>query len=130
SASAHLDLRALPDGEDELWGEIRRLAGDDIDLDWDMAISPIASPVDAPFVDTIRAALVEEDPDGVVVPFLLPASTDNKHFSRLGVRGYGFVPLRVPDDFDVYGQFHAADERVPVDALRFAARTTRRILTA
>src|SRR5690606_16938444 len=101
SASAHLDLRALPDGEDELWGEIRRLAGDDIDLDWDVAISPIASPVDAPFVDTIRAALVEEDPDGVVVPFLLPASTDNKHFSRLGVRGYGFVPLRVPDDFDV-----------------------------
>jgi len=128
AAEAHVDLRALPDGEDALWDDIRELAGDDIEVEWDVAISPIASPVDAPFVDTIREALSAEDPDGVVVPFLLPASTDNKHFSRLGVRGYGFVPLRVPDDFDVYGQFHAADERIPVESLRFAARTTLRIV--
>lgn len=129
AASAHVDLRALPDREDELWADVRSLAGEGIDLEWDVAISPIASPVDSPFVDTISRALAEEDPDGVVVPFLLPASTDNKHFSRLGVRGYGFVPLRVPDDFDVYGQFHATDERIPVESLRFAARTTRRIVT-
>ncbi|WP_119696702.1 M20/M25/M40 family metallo-hydrolase [Microbacterium halotolerans] len=129
AAHAELDVRALPGGEDDLRAELTRLAGDDIDLDWDISISPISSPVDAEFVGTISRALVEEDPDGVVVPYLLPASTDNKHFAKLGVRGYGFVPLRVPDDFDVYGQFHAADERVPVDALRFAARTTHRILT-
>jgi acetylornithine deacetylase/succinyl-diaminopimelate desuccinylase-like protein len=62
------------------------------------------------------------------VPFLLPASTDNKHLARLGIRGYGFVPLRVPADFDVFGQFHAADECVPVSALAFGTRVTARIL--
>jgi acetylornithine deacetylase/succinyl-diaminopimelate desuccinylase-like protein len=46
----------------------------------------------------------------------------------LGIHGYGFVPLRVPRDFDVFAQFHAADERVPVDALHFSARVTERIL--
>jgi len=69
-----------------------------------------------------------EDAGGTVVPYLLPASTDNKHLARLGIRGYGFVPLRVPADFDVYGQFHAADERVPVDAVYFGTRVTARIL--
>jgi acetylornithine deacetylase/succinyl-diaminopimelate desuccinylase-like protein len=64
------------------------------------------------------------------VPYLLPASTDNKHFARLGVHGYGFVPLRVPDDFDVYGQFHSADECVPVESLYFSARVTARILAS
>jgi acetylornithine deacetylase/succinyl-diaminopimelate desuccinylase-like protein len=64
----------------------------------------------------------------VVLPYLLAASTDNKNFSRLGFAGYGFTPLRVPDDFDTFGLFHAADERVPVSALRFGARVTERIL--
>ena len=49
-------------------------------------------------------------------------------FARLGIAGYGFVPLRVPEGFDVFGQFHTADERIPVESLEFSARTTERIL--
>lgn len=128
SAHATLDLRALPDGEAALREGIEKLAGDTVDVSWQRMISPIDAPIDGPFIDVISAAIGAEDPDGVVVPYLLPASTDNKHFSRLGVNGYGFVPLRVPEDFDVYGQFHAADECVPVESLRFSARTTARIL--
>ena len=62
------------------------------------------------------------------MPYLLPASTDNKHLARLGIAGYGFVPLRVPDGFDVFGQFHTADEHIPVDTLYFSARVTQRLL--
>ena len=129
AASAHVDVRMLPGRPEQVRDDIRAIAGDDVELEWSRWIEPIAAPVDGPLVGTIERALTAEDPDGVVVPYLLPASTDNKHFARLGVNGYGFVPLRVPDDFDVYGQFHAADERIPVDSLRFAARTTLRILT-
>lgn len=128
SAQAIVDLRALPDREDELRDEITRLAGDAVDLHWQASLSPIAAPIDSPFVSAIGDAIRAEDPDGIVVPYLLPASTDNKHFARLGVLGYGFVPLRVPDDFDVYGQFHSADECVPLESLYFSARTTARIL--
>jgi len=64
-------------------------------------------------IGTLCAAIAADDPDGVVVPYLLAASTDNKSFSRLGIAGYGFAPLRVPDDVDTFGLFHAVDERVP-----------------
>ncbi|MDQ0644543.1 M20/M25/M40 family metallo-hydrolase [Microbacterium murale] len=128
SAEALVDYRALPDGEDDLLAEVERLAGETVEVERLRSMKPVASPVDGPFVEVISAALTAEDPDGVVVPYLLPASTDNKHFARLGVNGYGFVPLRVPDDFDVYGQFHSADECVPVESLYFCARVTAGIL--
>lgn len=127
-ASARLDIRVLPGQDDALRSDLRRLAGDDVEVQEGRWWSATQSPIDAPLIETLRTATLAEDPDGIVVPYLLPASTDNKHFARLGIHGYGFVPLRVPRDVDVFGQFHAADERVPVTALHFSARTTARIL--
>jgi acetylornithine deacetylase/succinyl-diaminopimelate desuccinylase-like protein len=127
-ARAEIDLRVLPGGEDTFRPEIERLVGPDVTVEWGQWIPPIAAPADAPFVATLRAAIAADDPGGVVVPYLLPASTDNKHLARLGIAGYGFAPLRVPADFDAYGLFHAVDERVPLAALRFGARVTERIL--
>ena len=49
----------------------------------------------------------------------MPAGTDNKALSRLGIAGYGFAPLRLPADLDFPGLFHGVDERVPLDALDF-----------
>ncbi|PTT20783.1 hypothetical protein DBR36_05185 [Microbacterium sp. HMWF026] len=128
SASATLDVRIVPGQHDAVRAELAEVVGDDVEVTWARDIEAIESPVDAPLVDVLQRAIGAEDPEGVVVPYLLPASTDNKHLSRLGIRGYGFVPLRVPADFDVFGQFHAADERVPVDALHFGTRVTARIL--
>ncbi|MGL3149411.1 M20/M25/M40 family metallo-hydrolase [Microbacterium sp. A82] len=127
-AEAIIDYRALPQGEASLLAELELLAGDGVEVEQFRSMDPIDSPIDSALIEVIRAAIADEDAGGVVVPYLLPASTDNKHFARLGVHGYGFVPLRVPDDFDVYGQFHAVDECVPVDALYFSARATARIL--
>jgi acetylornithine deacetylase/succinyl-diaminopimelate desuccinylase-like protein len=126
-AVAEIDTRILPGSEGIFEREVKRLVGDGVSVEW-QSMPPIAAPADAPLVDTLRAAVAAEDPDGVVVPYLLPASTDNKSLSRLGIAGYGFAPLRVPDDFDVFGLFHAVDERVPLSALRFGARVTERIL--
>lgn len=128
SASATLDVRIVPGQHDAVRAELAEVVGDDVEVTWARDIEAIESPVDAPLVDVLQRAIGAEDPEGVVVPYLLPASTDNKHLSRLGIRGYGFVPLRVPADFDVFGQFHAADERAPVDALHFGTRVTARIL--
>ena len=97
-------------------------------VEWAQLNAPVVAPVDGPLIETVRSAVAHDDPDGVVVPYLLPASTDNKSFSLLGIAGYGFTPLRVPDGFDAFGQFHAVDERVPLTALRFGARVMRRIL--
>ncbi|WP_255368482.1 M20/M25/M40 family metallo-hydrolase [Agromyces sp. CF514] len=127
-ATASLDLRVLPGHEDSFIEELRDVVGADVELEVSTWIAPIASPVDAPIVAAMQQAIEADDPEGLVVPYLLPASTDNKHLSRLGIAGYGFVPLRVPDGFDVFGQFHTADEHIPVDALAFSARVTERLL--
>jgi len=74
------------------------------------------------------AALHAEDPDALVLPYMLSAGTDNKSLARLGITGYGFAPLRLPEGLDFTGMFHGVDERVPVDALRFGVRTLERFL--
>lgn len=127
-AKARLDIRILPGDDESLRTGILELVGSDIEVRWGRWWSATEAPTDSPLLAVLQAAIDAEDPGAVVVPYLLPASTDNKHFARLGIAGYGFVPVRVPEDFDVFGQFHAADERIPVDALAFSARTTQRIL--
>ncbi|HEU0182419.1 MAG TPA: M20/M25/M40 family metallo-hydrolase [Agromyces mariniharenae] len=128
SATAALDLRVLPGHEESFRRDLRALVGDGIEIEVGPWIPPIAADPAAPLLGVIRRAIGREDPDGVVVPYLLPASTDNKHLARLGIAGYGFVPLRVPDGFDVFGQFHTADEHVPVESLAFCARVTAEVL--
>jgi len=127
-AIAEVDTRVVPGGEEEFRREVERVVGEDVSVEWVLSNAPVVSPVDGPLVQTVREAVAHDDPDGVVVPYLLAASTDNKNFSRLGIAGYGFTPLRVPAGFDAFGQFHAVDERVPLAALRFGAGVLRRIL--
>jgi acetylornithine deacetylase/succinyl-diaminopimelate desuccinylase-like protein len=67
-------------------------------------------------------ALVAEDPDAVVAPYLCSAGTDAKHFTKLGVRSYGFTPVRLPADLEFAALFHGVDERVPTESLEFGAR--------
>ena len=52
--------------------------------------------------------------------------TDGRFFARLGIQTYGFLPLNLPDGFEFLKLIHAADERVPADAVRFGAEAIRR----
>ncbi|WP_310530310.1 hypothetical protein [Nocardioides sp.] len=71
---------------------------------------------------------IEEDPEDVVARYLMSGGSEDKHFNRLGMRSYGFAPLRLPADLDFTALFHGVDERVPVDALEFGARVLDRFL--
>jgi acetylornithine deacetylase/succinyl-diaminopimelate desuccinylase-like protein len=67
------------------------------------------------------AAIVgEREPAATPFPVLLPGYTDARHFARLGIQGYGFLPLRLPRTFPIELS-HAPDERVTVDAVRWGA---------
>ena len=83
---------------------------------------------DGRLVDTMVAALQSEDPGARVLPYCLSGGTDNKALSLLGIRGYGFAPLRLPPGLDFAGMFHGIDERVPLGALRFGTRVLGRLL--
>jgi len=57
------------------------------------------------------------DPEGITAPFMMSGGTDGRIFARLGIQPYGFLPTKLPRDFDFLRTIHAADERIPVEAL-------------
>jgi acetylornithine deacetylase/succinyl-diaminopimelate desuccinylase-like protein len=127
-AHAIVDCRLLPGTEDGFKAQLVELAGPGIEVEWITSLPAVQAPEEGLLLDSIRRAVATEDPEGIVAPYLVPAGTDNKHLTALGIAGYGFAPLPVPAGFDVLAQFHATDERVPVTALTDGARMLRRIL--
>ncbi|CAL9288949.1 M20/M25/M40 family metallo-hydrolase [Streptomyces sp. SudanB182_2057] len=127
-AVAHIDGRYLPGTEEEFATTLDRLTGPDVH--WEFAHREVAlqAPVDTPLFAGMRAAVEEFAPGGHVVPYCMAGGTDAKQFSRLGITGYGFVPLKLPVGFDHAALFHGVDERVPVEALRFGVRVLDRFL--
>ena len=116
-----LDGRVLPGyGPAAMVAEVGALLGPDaeieVTLDETGAVTPNLAlyPV---LADILQAA----DPDGRPIPYLFPAVTDGRIFARLGIQTYGFLPMRLPPGFDFMATVHAADERVPVDAIAFGA---------
>jgi acetylornithine deacetylase/succinyl-diaminopimelate desuccinylase-like protein len=118
-ASAYVDGRMLPGGEDEFRDTLDRLTGPDVDWEFHHKEVALQAPVDSPTFAKLRAAIERFDPEGHVVPYCMSGGTDAKQFSRLGITGYGFSPLKLPPGFDYAAMFHGVDERVPVDALHF-----------
>ena len=59
---------------------------------------------------------------------MLSGGTDAKSFSTLGIRCFGFVPLRLPPSLDFAALFHGVDEHVPVESLQFGVDVLDRFL--
>lgn len=127
-AVGHLDGRTLPGYEEEFDATMADLLGDAITVDSVSSQAAWETPYDGALVDAMTRSLLAEDPDALVAPYLMSGGTDAKHFRALGVRSYGFAPLRLPADLDFTALFHGVDERVPVDALEFGARVLDRFL--
>ncbi|MEU7427724.1 M20/M25/M40 family metallo-hydrolase [Streptomyces sp. NPDC040750] len=127
-AVAYVDGRFLAGGEEEFRTTLDRLTGPDVS--WEFAHREVAlqAPVDSPTFARMRDAVREFAPEGEVVPYCMSGGTDAKQFSRLGITGYGFAPLRLPEGLDYQALFHGVDERVPVDALHFGVRVLDRFL--
>lgn len=127
-ATAHVDGRFLPGYEDEFFATLAELCGDDVSVDYVSNQPPWEMPYDGALVDAMQQSILAEDPEAVVAPYLMSGGTDAKHFLKLGMRTYGFAPLRLPEDLDFTALFHGVDERVPVDALEFGVRVMDRFL--
>lgn len=129
SAEAVLDCRVLPGREAAFEAEIDALLGPDVTREWVTEQPPYETSFDGDLVDAMNAALLAADPDARIVPYMLSGGTDAKAFARLGIRCFGFTPLRLPPDLDFAALFHGVDERVPVDALKFGTRVLHHFLT-
>ncbi|HET9080816.1 MAG TPA: M20/M25/M40 family metallo-hydrolase [Trebonia sp.] len=128
TATAEIDGRYLPGREDEFFAQLDQLLGSKIAREFIHHDIALETTPDGHLWDAMSQALKAEDPDAVVTPYCLPAGTDAKWFSRLGIRCFGFSPLKLPPELDFAGMFHGVDERVPVPGLQFGVRVLDRLL--
>jgi len=128
TATAYVDGRFLPGYEREFETELDDLLGPDVTREYVNHDIALETDFDGALVGAMAAALQAEDAGARPVPYCLSGGTDAKHFSRLGMRCFGFSPLRLPPDLDFAGMFHGVDERVPLDSLAFGVRVLDRFL--
>jgi acetylornithine deacetylase/succinyl-diaminopimelate desuccinylase-like protein len=119
SASAVIDGRFLPGYEDELNETIRSIIGPDITIETISRDIALEVDFEGDLVEAMCNAITRHDPEGIPVPYLMSGGTDNKALSELGIVGYGFSPLKLPEDLDFMALFHGVDERVPISGLEF-----------
>jgi acetylornithine deacetylase/succinyl-diaminopimelate desuccinylase-like protein len=128
-AEAVLDCRVLPGRKAAFEVEVDELIGPDVTREWVSDLPSYETGFDGDLLDAMNAALLAADPEARAVPYMLSGGTDAKAFARLGIRCFGFVPLRLPPELDFAALFHGVDERVPVDALKFGTGVLQQFLT-
>lgn len=129
TAEAVVDCRVLPGRQAAFEREVDELIGPDVRREWISELSSYETGFDGDLVEAMTSAVLAIDPEGRTVPYMLSGGTDAKAFAKLGIRCFGFAPLRLPPDLDFAALFHGVDERVPVDALHFGTRVLEHFLT-
>nr|WP_157162897.1 M20/M25/M40 family metallo-hydrolase [Actinoalloteichus spitiensis] len=126
-AEATVDCRILPGRQEAFERELDDILGPDVEREW-RGLPPVETTFDGALVDAMTSSIAAEDPTARTLPYMLSGGTDGKALSRLGIRCFGFAPLRLPADLDFSALFHGVDERVPVDGLKFGVRVLDRFL--
>jgi acetylornithine deacetylase/succinyl-diaminopimelate desuccinylase-like protein len=117
-----LDGRMLP-GMDavKMRDELADLLGVECDISFSTERSGIPAEPDMGLFELLASAVHRMDRTLVPIPYLIPAITDARWFSTLGISCYGFTPMPLPADFVFEATVHGANERIPVSALRRGA---------
>jgi acetylornithine deacetylase/succinyl-diaminopimelate desuccinylase-like protein len=128
-ASATVDCRTLPGQQEHFLDQLRDVIGEELEIEVLQRQPAVETSFDGDLVELMAATLRAEDPGARPVPYMLFGGTDAKAFTNLGIRCFGFVPLRLPPDLNFSALFHGIDERVPVEGLQFGVRVLDRFLT-
>jgi acetylornithine deacetylase/succinyl-diaminopimelate desuccinylase-like protein len=114
-----LDGRILPgQTPEDLIRELHDLVGPDVEFEL-IRHDPGPPDPDLSFYEPLAQIVRELDPGSVPLPMLQAGVTDARFLSRAGIQTYGYLPLKLPQDFEPYPLIHNADERVPAAALAF-----------
>jgi acetylornithine deacetylase/succinyl-diaminopimelate desuccinylase-like protein len=120
-ARGTVDLRPVPGEIEAAMNQVVRLAGEQVDVGVIAQSIALEAPFEVPLVGAMREALTRADPGCGALPYMLAGGTDGKALASLGIRSYGFAPLKLPASFDFTAMFHGVDERVPVESVRWGA---------
>jgi acetylornithine deacetylase/succinyl-diaminopimelate desuccinylase-like protein len=125
-AEALVDGRFLPgQTASDLIREVRSIVGPSVTIEkvceqQPVELRPFATAAYRALCDTVR----QNAPKARPVPSLTPGYTDAKHFSKLGLKCYGFTPLWFDrrSGLVAHRLFHAPDERAPVEGFNWGLK--------
>ncbi len=116
SATATVNCRILPGVPvADVAATLRSVLGNDaleVRLTGDVWEGPVSEPP-AELHAALAAVLAVREPAAVVTPYMEAGATDAVHFRRAGIPTFGVGPLFGSED--VSYNFHANDERLPID---------------
>ncbi|HEV2786384.1 MAG TPA: M20/M25/M40 family metallo-hydrolase [Solirubrobacteraceae bacterium] len=125
TAELRVDCRVPPGlGAEHALARIREVLGEEgYRLEFTEQVVGNASPVDSRLMDAIAGWIRTNDPGARVVPTILPGFTDSRTFRDAfgDCVAYGFFPQRHMTLYETAPLIHAADERIDVRDLGFAA---------
>lgn len=123
-----MDGRLLPGLKPEnLLEELQNLLGKDYKHE---IISFSAGPdkVDMGLFNLLSDIIKDGDKAALPIPFMVSGVTDARYFSKLGIQTYGFTPMLLPEDIDFSKLIHSANEKIPIDALKFGVQAISRLI--
>jgi len=117
-AKATINVRILPgDTPKDVLEHLSEVIDDpEIEIvgdNWGEAAPPASADGDA--YQLAKAAVLEEIPEAVVIPGLVPGATDTRHFVGIADEILRFVPMHV--GMEQVGGAHGRDERIAVEPL-------------
>jgi acetylornithine deacetylase/succinyl-diaminopimelate desuccinylase-like protein len=114
-AEVHLDCRKLPgQSVEDVIREIRAIVGDGFTFEPLQMSDGAQVSAENPFYKTLERCTRKLDPDGLIVPLMMPGATDASQYQEAGIQTYGFTPGMLPPGFPTVSLGHGHDERLPV----------------
>ena len=129
-AIIEVDGRPLPGfTKDDFIKEIRTLIGDEAEIEVFREVAAAEAPAGDPIVDLMDEIISRQDPGALVAPYLVTGSTDATHWKKLGMKCYGFSPVKLPQDASFTSLFHGHDERIPIEGFHFGLKVLFELVT-
>jgi acetylornithine deacetylase/succinyl-diaminopimelate desuccinylase-like protein len=124
-AELKVDCRVPPGmGEDDVRAGIAEVLGQDgFDVEFTERVMGNRSPLATGLMEHISQWVAAQDPEGEVVPFVLPGFSDSRHFRDAfpDCVAYGFCPQCHQPLFESAPLIHGADERIDARDVALAA---------
>jgi acetylornithine deacetylase/succinyl-diaminopimelate desuccinylase-like protein len=129
-AILEVDGRPLPGfTREDFIKEVRTLIGHEAEIEVFREVAPAEAPAADPIVDLIDEIISRQDPGALVAPYLNTGSTDATHWGKLGMKCYGFSPVKLPEEASFTNLFHGHDERITIEGFRFGLKVLFELVT-
>lgn len=123
-AAVLVDGRILPGQHPaQLLREVRAAIGPGYTLEVMKQHGATECPADTELFRTLKTVLEERDPGAQAIPYIIAGFTDASAYAKLGIKTYGFSPVKLPKGLIFSKLYHNHNERIPIAGFQWGLET-------